>query len=195
MCLWTIFLADIPICSPSRMDAHTGIFTHIHPHTSLNRKQLTLWDKQTKLSKNYRIKKIAFWKVLYNKNHKELPSHSFRWRTVLWFSTFFCPCPSLAASNGALLGRGWHHSVVSNRATQVCIWPPALLFFSLLRVLIITPMCMIWKIQPFSITAACTLFLHIYSWSINFINVLPPNYNTKLQQHCTMYSRVKRSTE
>lgn len=68
-----------------------------------------------------------------------------------------------------------HCSAGSNQATQIYIWPPALQFFSLFRVLIIAPMLVIRKIRPFSTATACTLFLHVYSSRINFIDILPPN--------------------
>lgn len=123
---------------------------------------------------------------------KEIPSHPIKWKTVLWIFTVSCPCSSLTVSNWTLTGRGcnWQSNA------EIYIWPPALQFFSLFTVLIISPRAhKIFKNQSFSISIACTLFFHVYSSSINIINILPPKKHTESYQICSMYNRVRRSTE
>lgn len=113
----------------------------------------------------------------------KIPSPPIKWKTVLWIFTVSCPCSSLTVSNWTLAGRGWHWQ--SN--AEIYIWPPVLQFFSLFTVLISSPHAhKFFKNQSISISIACTLFSHVYSSSINIINILPPKNHTEPYQLCTM---------
>lgn len=150
-CRYTSLLSQQDGCT------HRHMYVYTPTHTP-NRNKLILGDRQTKFDQKWQDKTPSYWKVSCNTKIKEFPSHLFKWRTVLWFLMFFCPCPSFAVSNGALPGRGWHRVAVSNRATQIYIWPPALQFVSLFRVLINTPCSQFGKSAL--LHHHCFLFLH-----------------------------------